>query len=63
MTCDDIREFTRQVDTLVIGATSKADLHRKLNVLRANGSKDWLLLRTPTWVQGVLVAVVVKPQS
>lgn len=60
-TIDDIKEITRSIDSLLICANSEPELLRKLNVLRKNGSHDWSLLRTPSWVKDKLVAVVIKP--
>ena len=61
MTSDDISKFTKQVDSLVIGASSVPEMYRRLNVLNRNGRGGWQLLRDPMWVRGVLIAVLLRP--
>ena len=58
--CPVLRQMTTEIDSLVIGAKSVPELYRKLNTLDCNGSKDWQLLRQPTWVGKTLIAVVIK---
>lgn len=57
----DFDDMTRRIDSLVITAGSVPELHRKLNTLTTNGSKDWQLLRSPVWRDGRLIAVTWKP--
>lgn len=61
MTQDDITKFSKEVDSLLVGADSVPEMYRKLNTLRTNGRGGWQLLRSPWWVKGVLVAVLVRP--
>ena len=62
LTKGSIREFSRKVDSLLIGADSLAEMRRKLNTLETNGRGGWQLLRSPWWVKDVLVAVLVRPE-
>jgi hypothetical protein len=62
VTRNDISEFTRQVDSLIIDVVDARDLRRKLNVLDTNGRGGWQLLRQPMWVGSRLVAVLLRPE-
>ncbi len=62
-TTDELGQMTREIDSLVIGASSVSEMYRKLNTLRSNGDKDWQLLRSPWWVLGHLIAVVIRPSK
>lgn len=61
LTDEDVFQFSRRVDSLFIGASSVEEMYGKLNLLRRNSSRNRQLLRSQWWVQGVLVALVVKP--
>ncbi len=61
MTSDDIRDFSRRINSLVIAAKNQEEMYRKLNTLRTNGHAEWQLLRSPCWVGNKLIAVVVRP--
>ncbi len=61
MTDNDIKEFSRKVDSLIFGADGIPDMYRRLHVLQTHGTGGWLLLRNPTWVGDKLVVVVVRP--
>ena len=57
----DIDQFTRSIDSLVIVADTLPQLYRKLNTLARNLGNDWQTLRSPVWREGLLIAVVVRP--
>ncbi len=61
MTPERIHDFTREVDSLVIGAPSLPEMYRRLATLYSHGRGGWQLLRSPTWVGDTLVAVVIRP--
>lgn len=48
------------LESLVISANDVPDMYRKLNTLKEQGKGGWRLLRSPTWVRGFLVAVLIR---
>lgn len=63
LTDEEVRILGTRLDTLFIGANSVPEMYRKLNTLVKNGSPNWVLLRSPWWVKGFLIAIVVKPRA
>ena len=63
LTCADLREISRHVDLLIIGAKSLPELCRKLNTLTTNGDEAWKPLRVPRWIGDQLVIVVWRPSK
>lgn len=59
----EVEGLGRRLDSLVLAADSMAEMLRKLNTLRNNGSPNWKLLMSPVSIRGILIAVLIKPRT
>lgn len=61
MTDQDIQRIIRTVDSMFVSAPSLPELYRKMNVLQSHGKGGWRTLCAPKWINGTLVAVLIRP--
>ncbi len=56
----DITKLLSQLDCMLVAGKTEAELYRKLNTLQSHGRGGWRVLKTPQWVNGRLVIVLIR---